>query len=201
MVLFGWRGEEGRGGDVLELFAKSAGLSVSTLIKQKIKNQSKAIFFSRSCVTTFIKIQTKRAATKLCEILKYELKTFKEGINKKTSTKRRHRWTNLKTIKTDYIWGFWKLVSLTDFQSSFLLFVAFDIMLRESCCLISSCDVVIYWVNSSLTLHSLTNKDALWAMLAQWTRQSFMNSYIFSGSDLRWLTFMFATQTKSYIVL
>lgn len=39
------RGGEGRGGDVLELFAKSAGLSVSTLIKQKIKNQSKAIFF------------------------------------------------------------------------------------------------------------------------------------------------------------
>ena len=81
------RGGEGRGGDVLELFAKSAGLSVSTLIKQKIKNQSKAIFFSRSCVTTFIKIQTKRAAIKLCEILKYELKTFKEGINKKNKYK------------------------------------------------------------------------------------------------------------------
>ena len=41
----------------------------------------------RSCVTTFIKIQTKRAAIKLCEILKYELKTFKEGINKKNKYK------------------------------------------------------------------------------------------------------------------
>lgn len=68
---------------VWNFLQRAPACPVSTLIKQKIKNQSKAIFFSRSCVTTFIKIQTKRAATKLCEILKYELKTFKEGINKK----------------------------------------------------------------------------------------------------------------------
>ena len=73
------RGEEGRGGDVLELFATL----IQALSSKKLKIKVKQIFFSRSCVTTFIKIQTKRAATKLCEILKYELKTFKEGINKK----------------------------------------------------------------------------------------------------------------------
>ena len=84
------RGGEGRGGEgrgCFGTFCKERRLSVSTLIKQKNKNQSKAIFFSRSCVTTFIKIQTKTAATKLCEILKYELKTFKEGINKKNKYK------------------------------------------------------------------------------------------------------------------
>lgn len=52
------------------------------LSSKKLKIKVKQ-FFLRSCVTTFIKIQTKTAATKLCEILKYELKTFKEGINKK----------------------------------------------------------------------------------------------------------------------
>ena len=77
------RGEEGRGGDVLELFATL----IQALSSKKLKIKVKQIFFSRSCVTTFIKIQTKRAATKLCEILKYELKTFKEGINKKNKYK------------------------------------------------------------------------------------------------------------------
>ena len=63
----------------MELFATL----IQALSSKKLKTKVKQIFFSRSCVTTFIKIQTKRAATKLCEILKYELKTFKEVINKK----------------------------------------------------------------------------------------------------------------------
>ena len=41
--------------------------------------------------------------------------------------KRLHGWTNLKEIETDCNGGFWKHVSLTVFQSSFLLFVTFDI--------------------------------------------------------------------------
>jgi len=45
-----------------------------------------------------------RAATKLCEILKYGLKTFKEGINTtQRKYERRHGYTNLEKIKTDYI--------------------------------------------------------------------------------------------------
>ena len=56
------------------------------LSSKKLKIKVKQ-FFLRSCVTTFIKIQTKRAATKLCEILKYELKTFKEGMSKKNKYK------------------------------------------------------------------------------------------------------------------
>ena len=44
----------------------------------------------------------------------------------------RHRWTNLKKIQTDCNCGFWKLVSLIVFQSSFLLFVAFDIAFSQT---------------------------------------------------------------------
>ena len=38
---------------------------------------------------------------------------------------------NLKKIERDYDCGFWKVVSLTVFQSSFLLVVTFDIMLER----------------------------------------------------------------------
>ena len=40
--------------------------------------------------------------------------------------------------------GFWELVSLTISQTSLLLFVTFDIMLRRHICLTQSCDFVIY---------------------------------------------------------
>ena len=47
----------------------------------------------------------------------------------------RHGWKNSKKIETDCNCGFWKLVSLTVFQSSFLLFVTTDIMLANIFCL------------------------------------------------------------------
>ena len=37
----------------------------------------------------------------------------------------------MKKIERDYDCGFWKVVSLTVFQSSFLLVVTFDIMLER----------------------------------------------------------------------
>ena len=50
----------------------------------------------------------------------------------------------MKKIKTDYNCGFSKLVSLTLFQNSFLLFVTLDITLAETYCLTQSCDSVSY---------------------------------------------------------
>ena len=56
---------------------------------------------------------------------------------------------------------FLKLVSLTVFHISFLLFVTFNIMLWERC-LLQSCDFVFDTeVNVSLMTSSLANKDAL----------------------------------------
>ena len=65
-------------------------------------------------------------ATKLSETFKQPLKKLvTQQIQKKAP-----RWTNLKKIEADYNWGYYgKPVSLTVFQSSFLLFVMFDIML------------------------------------------------------------------------
>ena len=57
--------------------------------------------------------------------------------------KTRHGWTNLKKIKRDCNKGFWKLVSLTVFQSPFLLFVTFNIMIGRHICSKWSCDFVI----------------------------------------------------------
>ena len=49
-------------------------------------------------------------------------------MNNTKKYKMRPKWTNLKKIETDYNCGFGNLVSLTVFQSSFLLFVKLDIM-------------------------------------------------------------------------
>ena len=43
----------------------------------------------------------------------------------------KHGWTNLEKIETDYSRGFRKLVKLTVFQSSFLLFITSVIMRRQ----------------------------------------------------------------------
>ena len=65
----------------------------------------------------------------------WELSNFKQwklSPNWVNSTyKTRHGWTNLKKIKRDCNKGFWKLVSLTVFQSPFLLFVTFNIMIER----------------------------------------------------------------------
>ena len=58
--------------------------------------------------------------------------------------KTRHGWTNLKKIKTDCNSGSWKLISLTVFQSPFLLFVTFNIMIGRHICLKWSCDFVLW---------------------------------------------------------
>ena len=58
--------------------------------------------------------------------------------------KSKHGWITFKKIEGDVNCGFCKLVSLTVFHSSFLLFVTFDIMLWKHICLIQSCDFVIH---------------------------------------------------------
>ena len=64
--------------------------------------------------------------------------TINEGKNN-VNYKGRPRWINLKKIKTDCNCGFWKLVNLTVFQSSLLLFATFDVLLRQHICLNRSC--------------------------------------------------------------
>ena len=77
--------------------------------------------------------------------VKHEKKTLKKkGINNTTITKEgkdRQTWRRLKRIA---IVVFSKLVSLTVFQSAFLLFVTFHIMLADQNCLTQSCDFVSY---------------------------------------------------------
>ena len=67
-------------------------------------------------------------------------KALEEGINNR-GYKRTHGWPDKlwKKIKTDWKCGFWKLVSLTVFQSSFVLLVTFDII-----CLARSCGFVTH---------------------------------------------------------
>ena len=69
----------------------------------------------------------------------WELSNFKQwklSLNWVNSIyKTRHGWTNLKKIKTDCKSGFWKLLNLTVFQSPFLLFVTFNIMIGRHICL------------------------------------------------------------------
>ena len=71
--------------------------------------------------------------------IKKLLKTLKEGINNTANTN-----TNLMEIEKDCSCGFWKHVTLTVFQSSFLLFVTCEIILGRHICLIGSCDFVIH---------------------------------------------------------
>ena len=52
--------------------------------------------------------------------------------------------TNVLTIETDYYRSFWKLVRQTVFQSSFLLFVTFDMVLGRHICWTPSCYFVIH---------------------------------------------------------
>ena len=56
--------------------------------------------------------------------------------------------------------GLSKLFSLTVFQSFFLLFVTFDIMLERHICRTKSCFFVIYKLFSSPTLSSVAHKKA-----------------------------------------
>ena len=66
---------------------------------------------------------------------------MKRRYKQHSKYKRRHGWTNLKKIEADYDRGFWKLVSLTVFQSWYLLFVTLDVMIDGSLH-VSSCRFV-----------------------------------------------------------
>ena len=75
-------------------------------------------------MTKFIQVKIVGTAIKLSETVKITAgNIFKKG-KKHRKYKRTDRWTNLKRNKTDCKFG--KLVSLTVFQSSILLFVTFD---------------------------------------------------------------------------
>ena len=52
--------------------------------------------------------------------------------------------TNVLTIETDYYRSFWKVVRQTVFQSSFLLFLTFDMVLGRHTCWTLSCYFVIH---------------------------------------------------------
>ena len=74
--------------------------------------------------------------------------------------KRRHGWTNLHRIETDCNCGFHKLVSLTVFQNSFVVWNVWNnYILRGHICLTQSCDFVIH----KQFLNFIANKDVLLA--------------------------------------
>ena len=84
-----------------------------------------------------------------CHQIKGNMKIATQNVKirrykKHSMYKSTHGWTTLKKIDGDGNCGFCKLVSLTVFQSSFLLFVTFDTMLGKHICLIQSCDFLIH---------------------------------------------------------
>ena len=88
--------------------------------------------------------------------------------------KTRHGWTNLKKIKRDCNRVFWKLVNLTVFQSPFLLFVTFNIMIERHICLKWSCDFVICQWFFRWCYAWLRKKTCC---LIKWTRQQWCHRY------------------------
>ena len=63
----------------------------------------------------------------------------------------KERTLNWLTIETDYYRSFWKLVGQTVFQSSFLLFVTFDMVLGRHICWTPSCYFVIHKLFSQVS--------------------------------------------------
>ena len=67
----------------------------------------------------------------------------------------------LKNIKKDWNCGFWKCVSLSVFQSSFLFFVTIDMILEGRICFSQSCDLILtssFFANAEVHSESLTEK-------------------------------------------
>ena len=75
----------------------------------------------------------------ICRQTEWNIKISPQKVRREykwhSKYKSRHGWKNSKKIETDCNCGFWKLVSLTGFQISFLLFVTTDIMLANMFCL------------------------------------------------------------------
>ena len=97
--------------------------------------------------------------------------------------KRRHEWTNLKKIETDCNCGLWKLVCLTVFQSSFLLFVTFDIMFagppgspragmlfKSKKTIYQSLPTVDHLTDDTFVLHRGNWSPFLWLFPTSWVR-------------------------------
>ena len=104
-----------------------------------------------SCATKFIKLQTLRTASKLSEIWTWPLTTLEEGINN-TNIKEGLDGETLKRIKTDRNCGFWKLFSLTVFQSSFCH--TFNIILVRHICWSQGCYFVTGSFFTNVEFHS-----------------------------------------------
>ena len=73
----------------------------------------------------------------------------------------------IKNIKKDWNCGFWKRVSLSVFQSSFLFFVTIDMILGRHICFSQSCDLILtssYFTNAEvhnrIANHCLKNEQA-----------------------------------------
>ena len=94
-------------------------------------------------------------------------------IRQHSKYKRKHKRTNLKKIETDTNCSFWKLVSLTVFQSLLMLLLLFDFCLGEKCVWHKA--VILPLVNnfSSWT----ANKDAQLSQWRKWTEKPCHSSF------------------------
>ena len=96
-----------------------------------------------------------------CHQIKRNMKIATQNVKirrykKHSMYKSTHGWTTLKKIDGDGNCGFCKLVSLTVFQSSFLLFVTFGTMLGKHIC----CYKAAIFSSTSNFPILITNKDA-----------------------------------------
>ena len=74
-------------------------------------------------------------------------------INNTGNTTTRHGWTNFKEYQKRWKLWFWKRVSLSVFQSSFLFFVTIDVILGGHICFSQSCDLILtssYFTNAEV---------------------------------------------------
>ena len=139
-------------------------------------------FWKGNCVIIDLKekrkgVETRNlfiTATKLSRTVKWLLKTLNEGTNNTANTRGGADGLNLWRIEKDCDFGFWKLVSLTRFLNSFLVFVTFDIMLRSHICLTWSCNNCHSQVISQVPRRIRMRN---WHYKQKWTRQLWQNLF------------------------